>query len=217
MKIYILYDNNSRNTFKSGWGFSCWISSDKEILFDTGWDSTILFHNMKKMNLNPEDIDILFLSHQHWDHTGSMAEILDLCNPEVFAPKSFSEHFKSEISQRSTLYEIENSVKISDNVYTTGELGSWIKEQSLLIKTDNGINIITGCAHPGVDKIVEKAKEFGKIHSLIGGLHNFDRFEILKNIDRIMPCHCTIHRDKISELFPSRYREIMAGDEIIIQ
>ncbi|HIE33667.1 MAG TPA: MBL fold metallo-hydrolase [Candidatus Altiarchaeales archaeon] len=216
MKIYIIYDNNSRNTFKSGWGFSCWISSDENILFDTGWDSTILFHNMRRMNLNPRDIDILFLSHQHWDHTGGMAEILDLCNPEVFVPKSFSEHFKSEISQRSTLHEVENSVEISDNMYTTGELGSWIREQSLLIKTDKGINIITGCAHPGVDKIVEKAKEFGRIHSILGGLHDFSRSEILKDIDRIMPCHCTVHRDKISELFPSRYREIMAGNVIDI-
>ncbi|HEX55074.1 MAG TPA: MBL fold metallo-hydrolase, partial [Candidatus Altiarchaeales archaeon] len=178
------------------------------------WDSTILFHNIRKMNLNIRDIDILFLSHQHWDHTGCVAEILDLCSPDVFVPKSFSEHLKSEISQRTTLYEVENSAKISDGVYTTGELGSWIKEQSLLIETDNGINIITGCAHPGVDKIVEKAREFGRIHSIIGGLHDFDRFEILKNIDKIMPCHCTAYKDRISKLFPSKYREIMAGDVI---
>ena len=55
--------------------------------------------------------------------------------------------------------EVDKSIEICKDVYSTGELGSWIKEESLVIKTVKGAVMITGCAHPGVVKIVKKAKE----------------------------------------------------------
>jgi len=216
MKLHILYDNEAREGFRAGWGFSCWISAEKNILFDTGWDSSVLLHNMKQLNLNPADIDILFISHQHWDHTGGIGSVLDRCSPEVWVPKSFSEHMKGEISQRADLHEVKNSARISDGIYTTGELASSIREQSLIIESPKGLIVITGCAHPGIDEILERAEKFGKIYALIGGFHGFDKLEILNEIPLLMPCHCTQHREKIAELFPSSYKEIHVGDIIEI-
>jgi len=214
MKIYILYDNQAREGFRSAWGFSCWVSAEKNILFDTGWDSSILSHNMKRLNLNPADIDILFISHQHWDHDGGISWVLEQCSPEVWVPKSFSEHLKGEIVGRATLHEVENSTAICRGIHTTGELGSSIREHSLILESPEGLVVITGCAHPGVDRILERTEKFGKIHALLGGFHGFDRFEILKDTPLLMPCHCTQQREKIAELFPSGYREIQAGDVI---
>lgn len=56
MKLRILYDNNARNGFKEGWGFSFLIeTSEEKILFDTGWNGNILLHNMKIAGVNPEE------------------------------------------------------------------------------------------------------------------------------------------------------------------
>jgi 7,8-dihydropterin-6-yl-methyl-4-(beta-D-ribofuranosyl)aminobenzene 5'-phosphate synthase len=44
--------------------------------------------------------------------------------------------------------EADAAQEIFTGVYTTGELGTWIKEQSLILTTGKGLVIITGCAHP---------------------------------------------------------------------
>jgi len=214
MKIHILYEDRARRGFKAGVGFSCWISGDKNILFDTGWDSGILSHNMESFGLDPKDIDILFVSHQHWDHDGGIPWVLQQCRPEAWVPKSFSGHMKEEISRRAELQEVGNSTTVCKGIHTTGELGSSPKEQSLLLESEKGLVVITGCSHPGLDSILNKAREFGDVHALLGGFHGFDRMESLKSIPLLMPCHCTKHIDRIREIFPSAYREAMAGDTI---
>src|SRR2546427_8363196 len=47
-----------------------------------------------------------------------------------------------------------------------------LKELSLAIDTPDGIVLVVGCAHPGIDKIVEVATTINKrIHFIAGGLH----------------------------------------------
>ena len=71
MKITIVYDNNAQEGLKCGWGFSCLIETGtNNILFDTGWDGHLLLENMEKLGIDPQIIDTLVLSHQHWDHIG---------------------------------------------------------------------------------------------------------------------------------------------------
>lgn len=77
-------------------------------------------------------------------------------------------------------------------------------DQSLVIKTDQGISIILGCAHAGVINIIEYAKKItGEelIHTVIGGTHlqpvsaeqRDKSIEALKtyNIARLGVSHCT--------------------------
>lgn len=50
-------------------------------------------------------------------------------------PKSFPTSFKNEIkSYDARVIEVTSPTKIFDGVYTIGELGTWIKEQSLIVK-----------------------------------------------------------------------------------
>jgi len=42
----------------------------KTILFDTASDPDPVLHNMKLLQLSPESIDAIILSHRHFDHTG---------------------------------------------------------------------------------------------------------------------------------------------------
>ncbi len=218
--IIIIYDNNEcENKLKSDWGFSCFVNfKGKTILFDTGGNSLILLENMEKLRLNPKKINTIVLSHIHGDHTGGLHGILEInSNVTVYALKSFPKDFKEEIkSHGSEIIDVNKSIKICSCVYSTGELGFWVREQGLIIKTKKGLIIITGCAHPGILNIIKKSKEIfdNEIYLVLGGFHligkseleikniinNFKRF----NVEKVMPCHCS--GNKARDLFKEEYK-----------
>lgn len=213
IKLTVLYDNEACPGFAGSWGFSALIETGKEILlFDTGWDGTLLLKHMEKIGIDPASISKLVLSHQHWDHIGGLPEILH-ANPglTVYVPSSFSENLKREIKKRANLVEIKEAVEISNGIWSTGELGDKIKEQSLVLSTENGSYMLTGCAHPGIDAIMDAALCHGNIKGIIGGLHDGERFERLKEMELIAAGHCTVHKEKIKVAFPSKYKETRAG------
>ena len=230
--ITIVYDNNEFDkNLKTAWGFSCLVElEDKKILFDTGGDSPTLLNNMEKLKMDLKEIDIVVLSHIHGDHTGGLTGVLEK-NPDVtvYIPKSFPSSFKNEIkSYGAKFVDVDNPIKIFDGIYTTGELGTWIKEQSLIIKTDKGLVVITGCAHPGIMNIVRKTKEVTKedLYLVIGGFHlggasDADLMQIVNvfrelNVKKVGPCHCS--GDRCRELFEEEYKddfiEVGVGREI---
>jgi len=216
MKLTILYDNVAEEGLMSGWGFSCLLElGDENILFDTGWDGRTLLYNMKKLSKSPDQIKRIVISHSHWDHMGSLPNLLRE-GVEVYVLQSFSKHLKEEIASRSNLHEVKGAQKICEGVWTTGELGERIKEQSLIVKTAKGLVVITGCAHPGLENIFAVASKFGKITGVLGGMHGFDDYALLKNLTLISPSHCTINKKKIAELFPKAYVEGRVGLKITL-
>ena len=92
---------------------------------------------------------------------------------------------------------------LAENVWSTGEMGSEIIEQSLIIQTPKGLVVITGCAHPGIEDIVTKALEIKdeQILLVIGGFHllrtGTDAVEGIarefrdKHIQYAAPTHCS--------------------------
>lgn len=212
MKLQILYDDNAINNFKAGWGFSCFIEVDeKKILFDTGWNGFFLLNNMKVADINPEEIDMVVISHPHWDHIGGLNHILcSTKNPDVYIPKSASENLKSEIKNQARVIEVFEAQKVYENIYTTGELGGKIKEQCLVLQSKKGNIVLTGCAHPGLETIIQKSKEFGDIYAVIGGFHD-SNVDILKGIPLIVPCHCSQKIDEIKNKMPESFRECKTG------
>jgi len=213
MRITIIYDNELHvPELRSGWGFSCLVENEKKVLFDTGWDGTILLSNMKAMGANPRDIDVIVLSHDHWDHIGGLTSLLG-ANPgiDIYAPLSFSKRLKDEITSRAELTEVDGPTKICDRIYTTGVLGTGIKEQSLALETKKGMIVITGCAHPGLSAILDRASSFGHVYGAIGGFHGFDDYDVLNDTSLIVPCHCTAHKSEIARRFPNTYKKDGAG------
>ncbi len=219
--IITVYDNYQVDPgLITDWGFSCVVKTDaKTLLFDTGGDSSILLSNMEKMNIDPKDIDIIVLSHIHQDHTGGLFGFLERNrNVKLYILASFPNSFKEEIKSFGAEYqEIKESIKISDQVYTTGELGIWIKEQSLILDTRKGLVIITGCAHPGIANIIRRSKElFNKnVYLVLGGFHLrgasdselkgiIKEFRDLK-VEKVAPCHCS--GDRCRELFKEEYKD----------
>ena len=75
MKIKIIYDKYSLDEkLYTGWGVSFLI--DDRILFDTGEDGEKLIHNMEYLGVHYEKIEAIVISHDHWDHTGGLRNIL---------------------------------------------------------------------------------------------------------------------------------------------
>lgn len=221
LSITVVYDNYPyKEGLATGWGFSCLIrGTEKTILFDTGGDGSILLENMKKLGIRPKDIDLIVLSHIHGDHVGGLASILET-NPDVivYLPKSFAQGFKQDVMRYGAkVVEVQESLKICENVYSTGELGTWIKEQSLIIHTDKGLIVITGCAHLGIVKIASTSKDLVKddILFVMGGFHLAG--ESRKRIEEIVlsfkklgvrhvsPCHCS--GDAARQLFEKEYNQ----------
>jgi metal-dependent hydrolase (beta-lactamase superfamily II) len=73
------------------------------------------------------------------------------------------------------------------------------------------ILIIAGCSHPGVGCIIIAASTFGKVSTLIGGLHSFDGCPLIDGLDAIYPAYCTRHIDDIKRHYPQEYRPAGAG------
>jgi 7,8-dihydropterin-6-yl-methyl-4-(beta-D-ribofuranosyl)aminobenzene 5'-phosphate synthase len=211
MKLRILYDNEVKEGFKSGWGFSSLVG--EEILFDVGADLDNLIYNMRRASVNLDRIDKVVLSHEHGDHVGGIRVLTMLGDVQLFTPKSFSERYKRVLTSfpNVTLTEIDEVKEISENIFTTGELGRFTKEQSLIVKTDKGLTVITGCSHPGLENILKVASRFGDIYGVVGGFHGFRKLEALKGMELIVPCHCTVRKKEILALYPRTSIKCSAG------
>jgi len=173
----ILYDNYAATEgIESDWGFSCLIEGmEKAILFDTGAKSDLLSRNADRLKVDLNKVDVIVISHNHGDHTGGLSEILGN-NPEVsvYFPVSFPKDFSDEIqAKKAELVRVSEPVEICRAAYLTGEMGSQIKEQSLILDTEKGLVIITGCSHQGIVNILERAKEIHQkdIYLVFGGFH----------------------------------------------
>ena len=221
LSIIVSYDNNPyKERLTTAWGFSCVIrGTEKTILFDTGGDGSILVTNLEELGINPKEIDLVVLSHIHGDHIGGLPSFLRK-NPEVvvYLPKSFPKGFKDGVKEYGAkVVEVQGPLKICQEVYSTGELGTGIKEQSLIIYTEKGLIVITGCAHPGIVRIVNKAKDLvkGDVLLVMGGFHlgGESKGEIENiissfrklGVSYVGPCHCS--GDAARQLFKEQYGE----------
>lgn len=56
----------------------------KKILIDLGMNNKYICDNLKKYNILPEEIDYIFVTHTHSDHTGAMKVFLKNNHPYLF-------------------------------------------------------------------------------------------------------------------------------------
>ena len=219
--VTVVYDNNSFDPrLKTGWGFSCLVEGlEKIILFDTGGDGRVLLSNMKKLGSDPADIDVVVLSHAHGDHTGGLVSLLERNrHVSVYLSASLLGGFKGRIERYEVeVTEVGGATKICADASSTGELGTSIKEQALLIEGGLGLTVITGCAHPGILHILTEAKEMSNLQLdlALDGWHlrgvSRQKVEAVTKefrnlgVRRVAPCHCS--GDTAREMFEISYRE----------
>jgi 7,8-dihydropterin-6-yl-methyl-4-(beta-D-ribofuranosyl)aminobenzene 5'-phosphate synthase len=219
LKFTILYDNylHEQGT-KPDWGFSCLIEgTDKTILFDTGTQPDILLHNIDHLGVDLTKVEQIVISHDHHDHIGGLAKVLDRNHDvSVYLPVSFAyEIVRGVETKKAKVVSVDEPIEICPNVYSTGEMGVQIKEQSLIINTKKGLIIVTGCSHQGIVNILERAKKlfdrpiylvFGGFH--LGGMPDAKVEEIIESfkelgVEKCGATHCT--GDRPIELFQKAF------------
>jgi 7,8-dihydropterin-6-yl-methyl-4-(beta-D-ribofuranosyl)aminobenzene 5'-phosphate synthase len=232
LTIIVVYDNNVFDQrLKTAWGFSALVEyHDHTLLFDTGGDGLMLMENMRILGIDPTRIESVVLSHIHGDHTAGLSALLEYgARPTVYLLPSFPASFKNRVSATSDVVEVTPGLSIAESIYTTGEMGTSIREQALVIQTNQGLVIITGCAHPGIVEIIEQAQEMfdGPVHLVLGGFHlggksKAEMHAIVKDfrrlgVEKVAPCHCS--GENAMALFAAEYGEdfIKAGVGKIIR
>lgn len=168
-----------------GDGFSLFIETpEMTVLFDTPYnDNTYIdgeksvFVNMKNMDVAPDDIDSIVLSHSH----GSRSIKQFMSKTDGVVVHGLSDiYMTSKVSDGDGTYIINHKAKkLADGIYLTGPIeGSYdaetILEQALVVVTDEGLLVFLGCSHPGIEVMLEHITELFKdepIHMIYGGLH----------------------------------------------
>jgi 7,8-dihydropterin-6-yl-methyl-4-(beta-D-ribofuranosyl)aminobenzene 5'-phosphate synthase len=103
---------------------------------------------------------------------------------------------------------VDKTVEIASDIYLISLVSDKpgtleLHELSLAIKAPDGMVLVVGCSHPGIDKIVEAASTIDpRIHLIVGGFHlvvasDADIQKIVTalhdtfNVQYIAPGHCT--------------------------
>ncbi len=166
-----------------------------------------MLNNIRRFNIDTAKIKHIIISHDDWDHISGLWYLIhDRKDITVYVCQGSKEDIKCRIRSFGVqLVEAAGIILIKEDVYSTGQLcseseGRLIYEQSLTIKTANGLVIITGCAHPGIISIVDNIRN-ENIYFVIGGLHLKDKpitqiEEVISGlkssgIEKIAPLHCT--------------------------
>ena len=77
----------------------------KNVLVDTGF-GTKLFENLESLNVKPENIDVILLTHMHGDHIGGMLNkegAVNFPNAQLYVAKREYEYWKEKESTKKIL------------------------------------------------------------------------------------------------------------------
>lgn len=224
MQIKIIAVGSTKGEmFLRRWGISYLIGSD--LLFDTFGDPYVFLRNAKSLNIELSKIKHIVISHDHWDHISGLWYVINRYKDiNVYICPNFDIKIKERIkSSGVNVIEARSFLRIKDEIYSTGEMeGSFrninIAEQALVVNSENGLIVITGCAHPGILTILKEVKKNfpdKKILCALGGFHLLDkRREDIKlivsefkkmGIEKVGPTHCS--GKEAEEIFKEQYRE----------
>jgi 7,8-dihydropterin-6-yl-methyl-4-(beta-D-ribofuranosyl)aminobenzene 5'-phosphate synthase len=208
--LTVLFDNTlntaSGSACTAGWGFSALIEGvGRTILFDSGAEEAVFQKNVAALNVDLKKVDLVFISHDHDDHTAGLGVMLGKrAGVPVYVPAAADAGFQAGVRGKGgKVIAVKDPQLLFPSVLSTGDLGNAIHEQALVIDTPRGLVVVTGCAHPGIVSILEKAKVVGKkdVWMVVGGFHLYQtppaaveaiiaRFKEL-GVQRVGATHCT--------------------------
>lgn len=160
MKITCLVENTTSNeNLNCEHGLCFYIETSKhKILCDLG-QSDLFYENAKKLKIDLGKIDIVFLSHGHYDHGGGLAKFIEInSSAKIYASKYvFDKYFNGEkyigldeslkISKNIMFcndeFQIDNQLKISN--FKTDKISA--KQNKNLMKISNGKKVADDFMH----------------------------------------------------------------------
>jgi 7,8-dihydropterin-6-yl-methyl-4-(beta-D-ribofuranosyl)aminobenzene 5'-phosphate synthase len=189
-KITSVYDEGAAvgTSLIGAEGFAVLIESGgQSILFDTGRRGRYLLHNMMFLDIKPEKIDKVVISHGHASHTGGIDDLLKnregllniyapqsaLGGGKLFRPKGI--RISEELSKKAEVHVVNDWTEMVDKVFVSSpmDIGGEMTETFIVILSRKGPVVISACSHAGVDAVMEAVKKrFGAYpHTYMGGVH----------------------------------------------
>ena len=208
MRIRLLAEGSTKQERKAlRWGISFLVG---DVLFDAFGREDIFRTNVRRLKIDLSRVKHAVISHEDWDHIAGLGDFLKTHpKAQVHICKKTGKTLKGLIrSNHGSLIEVSRPCQISRSIFSLGQMRAdtgrgILYEQALVVKSQNGFSVITGCAHPGIVQIVRQAiKIFGKkIYAICGGFHMKDntRKDNLKiiaelqalGVQKVIPLHCT--------------------------
>lgn len=139
MKLRVLVDNNTYiDQYYCGEPAVSYYIEDKDIklLFDVGY-SDLFLTNMKKFNIDINDIENIVISHGHDDHTRGLKYYFEnienhnltiTAHPDAFKEKKIgnlkicSPYLEEDLKKKCNLNFSKKPIKISENIVFLGEI-----------------------------------------------------------------------------------------------
>lgn len=188
--------HGNRPELKTEVGISYLVQTDQHlILYDVGHNAggespSPLEHNMKLLGIELEDIDTVFISHNHLDHVGGLhwqrndtfslgVEQRPFPNPltRLIAPATMS--YPGMLADHANRPMPIGEGIGSTGLATTGTIGrklpvGWIEEHSLVVMVEGlGGVIIVACGHQPLPNLLRRYDDLFEqpLYGIIGGLH----------------------------------------------
>ncbi len=227
-KLTVVVDNYKDSGLEATWGVSIFAETPSaRILFDTGPDPGVLERNLRRLGIDPNEIDFVVISHEHGDHVGGLSYLAEVRpGMKVYVPRGVAGKLKIPNLE---IIEVDNTTKIAEGIAVIGWLYGPPVEQALAINVkDVGLIILVGCSHPGVVNITSKAmRDLGiKPYLVIGGFHmggasSATCREVVQHlldlgVKKIAPIHCSGERIRLilKQEFPENWLECHVGSRI---
>jgi len=183
LRITVLIDNTTAEPrLGATWGFAALIErGGHTLLLDAGGDPRVLLGNVDSLGIDLGRVEAIAISHAHGDHVEGLEGLRERgVRAPLYALPSFAVPFRDRFGGAFAVEEASVGQELTAGVLTTGEMvdpAVGIPEQALVIPTDSGLVIVTGCAHPGIVAIVRRAKEMfdQPVYLVLGGFHLLDK------------------------------------------
>ncbi|OQA53967.1 MAG: Metallo-beta-lactamase superfamily protein [Candidatus Omnitrophica bacterium ADurb.Bin277] len=208
MKITLIAEGSAKKDRKAlRWGISFLVGN---VLFDTFGRADIFEENVCRYKIDLSQVRHVVISHEDWDHIAGLENLLrKRPKMKVFLCKKTGHVLKKIVRDNGgSLTLVDSPRRIAPGVFSLGQMRAdtgrgILYEQALVVKSRNGFSVITGCAHPGIVRIIKRAiRCFGKnIYAVCGGFHMKDnsREENLGiigelqrlGVKKVIPLHCT--------------------------
>lgn len=185
-KLLCIYDDGALEgtSLIGAKGFSVMVEvDDQRTLFDTGMRGRYLLHNMAQLNIDPESIDRIVISHDHKANMNGLKGFLGIRKTpvDVYAHPSCWQRrgmlgrsfFSDELLEKCILHDTSNTTRLSDHLCVMGPVSPDVNELFVVLRTRNGPVLLTACSHAGVPAVMASLKDTTgqSPAAIVGGLH----------------------------------------------
>ena len=191
-RMTVLLDDIAPEGRATAHGFSVLVETpEARVLFDTGPDGELLLEALAAEGADVASLDLVVVSHSHKDHSGGLPRLLyDHPRLPVSAPLRSAPGIAKMLPREAVVLGEQGPRRLASNLRTTGDLQGDIPEQALVLTTDKGLVVLTGCGHQGLGMLLAAAG--GNVTTVVGGIHELEEEDVgLTSLDRLVACHCT--------------------------